>query len=107
VSFERTINRVYTIVKRKINRKGLKISLAIAKNLMYCSVTENKKGILTMQTGTKVRHKKFGLATVEELNEVLHPHHRKAGLCFIKLDEKPAGFSVDVIEAFVDELTEI
>lgn len=60
-----------------------------------------------MSTGTRVRHKKFGLATVQQLNEELHPHHKEAGLCFIKLDEKPEGFSVDVIEAFVDELTEI
>jgi len=60
-----------------------------------------------MKTGTRVRHKKFGLATVEELNEVLHPCHRKAGLCFIKLDDKPENFSVCVIEVFVDELTEV
>lgn len=57
-----------------------------------------------MQTGARVRHKKFGLATVEPLNEEQHPHHKEAGLCFIKLDEAPADFSVDIIEAFEDEL---
>lgn len=60
-----------------------------------------------MNPGTRVRHKKFGTATVQPLNEEQHPHHREAGLCFIKLDEKPERFSVDVIEAFVDELTEV
>lgn len=60
-----------------------------------------------MQTGTRVRHKKFGNATVEPLNEDQHPYHREAGLCFIKLDEKPEGFSVDVIETFEDELEQL
>lgn len=58
-----------------------------------------------MKEGTRVKHTKFGTATVEKLNEDLYPHHKAAGLCFIKLDEKPENFSQDVVLAFVDELT--
>ena len=57
-----------------------------------------------MKEGTRVKRTKFGLATVEKLNEDLHPHHKAAGLCFIKLDVKPENFSQDVVLAFVDEL---
>lgn len=60
-----------------------------------------------MNTGARVKHRKLGLATVQPLNEVQHPHHKEAGLCFIKLDEKPDDWSTDVIVAFVDELAEV
>lgn len=60
-----------------------------------------------MKEGTRVMHTKLGMATVEPLFEHFHPHHRHAGICFIKLDNKPEHFSTDVIEAFEDDLKPI
>lgn len=67
----------------------------------------NNETVTTLEDGTRVRHPKLGTATVQPLIEQFHPHHRQAGLCFIKLDQKPGHFSTDVIEAFVDDLVKI